>query len=172
MAWLGKLRDWLMPPTEEYDEEMEEEIDRKVAKTEKLRNMNEWEEKIAVNDTTPRYSSSRRFANVAPSQKVTNSVAGERSKLKLYNDSVPTLTMEVHVPQNFDQVRVIGDQLKKKNAVIVNYELLEANDQRRICDFLSGLTYVLEGNIKRISQNIVLYVPNGVDVSDAVLAVA
>ena len=40
-------------------------------------------------------------------------------------------------------------------------------EQRRICDFVNGVCYVLDGCAKRISEQIVLYVPEGVDVDEA-----
>jgi len=174
MALFEKLKDWLMPVAEEYEEEEEKEevAEKKVVKTNAFKAVSERQEQIAVNDTTPRYTSSNRFSNTAPAGNYTSENVSERPKFKIHTASNPSLNMEVHVPQNFDQVKVIGDQLKKKNAVIVNYEMLAIHDQRRICDFLNGLTYVLDGNVKRISNQIVLYVPDGVDVSDAVLAVA
>ena len=173
MAIFEKLKDWLMPPEEdEYEEEIEQVVEKKPIKTETLRSVSEKEEKIAVNGSAPAYTSTNRFANTAPSMNFNIEGANEKPKFKLHTANTPSLKMEVHVPQNFDHVRAIGDELKKKNAVIVNYEMLGVHDQRRICDFLNGLTYVLDGNVKRISNHIVLYVPDGVDISDAALAVA
>ena len=61
----------------------------------------------------------------------------------------------------------IADDLKARMAVIVNYEKVEAEEQRRICDFVNGACYVSDGGAKRISDYIVLYVPEGIDVSEA-----
>lgn len=173
MAIFEKLKDWLMPPEEdEYEEEISEVVEKKANKVETLRSVNEKEEKIAVNGTVPKYTSNSRFANTTPSMDFNAESLNERPKFKLHTANTPSLKMEVHVPQNFDHVRAIGDELKKKNAVIVNYEMLGVHDQIRICDFLNGLTYVLDGDVKRISSHIVLYVPDGVDISDMALAVA
>ena len=49
----------------------------------------------------------------------------------------------------------------------VNYEKIEAAEQRRICDFVNGVCYVLDGCAKRVTGQIVLYVPAGVDVAEA-----
>ena len=61
----------------------------------------------------------------------------------------------------------IADDLKAGKAAVVNYERIEATEQRRICDFVNGVCYVLDGCAKRISNQIVLYVPDGVDVDEA-----
>ena len=57
--------------------------------------------------------------------------------------------------------------LKAGKACVVNYEQIEALEQRRICDFVNGVCYVLDGSAKRVSNQIMLYVPNGVDVAEA-----
>lgn len=171
MAFFEKIKDWLMPPEDE--EFQEEEVEKKEHKQEEFKSVrHEAKAQVAVNDTAPTYSARNRFDSGRPNVNFAPQQVAERPKFKLHTSNTPSLNMEVHVPQSFDQVRVIGDQLKKKNAVIVNYEMLGVHDQRRICDFLNGLTYVLDGDVKRISNHIVLYVPDGVDVSDAMLAVA
>ena len=81
--------------------------------------------------------------------------------------SAPQLKVRVYVPTNFDEVTGIADDLKARMAVIVNYEKVEAEEQRRICDFVNGACYVSDGGAKRISDYIVLYVPEGIDVSEA-----
>lgn len=78
------------------------------------------------------------------------------------------LKVQIYAPGNFDQVTAIADDLKAGRACVVNYEKIEFDEQRRICDFVNGVCYVLDGCAKRISEQIVLYVPKGVDVSEAV----
>ncbi|WP_432648473.1 cell division protein SepF, partial [Mitsuokella sp.] len=45
-----------------------------------------------------------------------------------------------------------------------------AEEQRRICDFVNGACYIVDGCAKRISEQIVLYAPEGVDVAEAMPA--
>ena len=75
--------------------------------------------------------------------------------------------MEIHVPSNFDQVARIADDLLANRAAIVNFERVDVPEQRRICDFINGVSYVLDCEARRISPIMVLYVPSGVDVSTA-----
>ena len=75
--------------------------------------------------------------------------------------------MEIHVPSNFDQVARVADDLLANHAVVVNFERVDAPEQRRICDFINGVSYVLDCEARRISDSMVLYVPSGVDVSTA-----
>ena len=89
----------------------------------------------------------------------------ERPKLVLHQ--APRLKVRVYEPSNFDQAAAIADDLRDKTAVVVNYERVEVAEQRRICDFINGCCYVTDGGVKRISDMIVLYVPEGVNVSEA-----
>ena len=74
--------------------------------------------------------------------------------------------MQIYVPTKFDQVADIADDLKAKHAAIVNYERVDAAEQRRICDFINGVCYVEDGEARRISDTMVLYVPSGVSVAE------
>ncbi|MBR3624135.1 MAG: cell division protein SepF [Selenomonadaceae bacterium] len=177
MGMFEKLKDWLMPPEieEEYEEEEEEKAAQKPAKkveAKTARIREEAVEAVAVNASPSNSVASRsRFTttSVRDFNVEQSASAGNLSNFTYKNKktNAPSLNVEVYAPKNFDQVRSIGDQLKRKNAVVVNYEMLGIPDQRRICDFLNGLIYVLDGDVKRISNNIVLYVPEGVTVSEA-----
>lgn len=91
----------------------------------------------------------------------------ERPKLTVHTTKQPNLSVRIYAPTDFDQVTAIADDLKAGKAAVVNYERIEAEEQRRICDFVNGVCYVLDGCAKRISDQIVLYVPEGVDVDEA-----
>lgn len=94
-----------------------------------------------------------------------------RPKLTVHTTKKLELKVQIYAPANFDQVTAIADDLKAGKACVVNYEKVECKEQRRICDFVNGVCYVLDGCAKRISGQIVLYVPEGVDVSVAASAV-
>lgn len=91
----------------------------------------------------------------------------QQPQLTVHTTKQPQLKMQIFAPRNFDQVTAIADDLKAGKACVVNYEQIEALEQRRICDFVNGVCYVLDGSAKRISNQIMLYVPNGVDVAEA-----
>ena len=90
-----------------------------------------------------------------------------RPKLTVHTTITPELAMEIHVPSNFDQVARVADDLLANRAVVVNFERVDAPEQRRICDFINGVSYVLDCEARRISDAMVLYVPSGVDISTA-----
>lgn len=69
----------------------------------------------------------------------------------------------------FDEVKSIADALNQKRAALVNYEKVDTETQKRICDFINGVCYVLDGEVKRISGEMVLYVPDNVSIGDGIV---
>lgn len=90
-----------------------------------------------------------------------------RPQLTVHTTKIPELKVQIYVPLDFDQVTSIADDLKSGKAAIVNYERVDSAEQRRICDFVNGVCYVMNGEARRISELMVLYVPEGVSVSEA-----
>jgi len=68
-------------------------------------------------------------------------------------------------PKEFEEIQIIADNFKENIPVIIN--LQEANQElaKRIIDFCSGLTYALEGNIKKVAEKVFLITPYNVEVS-------
>ena len=80
----------------------------------------------------------------------------------------PSISVKIYAPSNYDeQVKSIGDDLMKRNAIVVNYESVENDIQQRIGDFILGVVYANKGKVEMISNKIVLYVPDGFDVETA-----
>ena len=80
----------------------------------------------------------------------------------------PSINVKIYAPSNYDeQVKSIGDDLMKRNAIVVNYESVENDIQQRIGDFILGVVYANKGKVEMISNKIVLYVPDGFDVETA-----
>lgn len=63
-------------------------------------------------------------------------------------------------PTSFDDVKGISDHLKERKQVVINLEKTEKNTAQRILDFLSGVTYALNGNMQKVGQSIFLFTPS------------
>lgn len=171
MDWLKKVTDFIMPPEQE---DMEEEVVETKESRESV--------PLAGRVSREEEISGRRVANGEPiyygnaepvSQRIAEStVQVSRPQLKVHTTKVPELKVKVYAPVNFEQVTDIADDLTSKKAVIVNYEKVDLLMQRRICDFVNGVCYVTDGDARRISAGIVLYVPEGIDVAEAMAAAA
>ena len=68
-------------------------------------------------------------------------------------------------PQSFDDAQQVAVNLQKKKPVVLNFERTEKSVASRIIDFISGITYALNGDIKKISNNVFLCAPHNVNVS-------
>lgn len=93
----------------------------------------------------------------------------ERTKLTLAasnKNRARDMKIKIYVPTHFDNVAEIADALKAGNSAVVNYERMDLVEQKRLCDFLNGVCYVSGGMVHRISNTMVIYVPNGVEINE------
>lgn len=77
-----------------------------------------------------------------------------------------SIEMKVVRPERFDSVSSIADHLLAGRTVVLNLEIATKETCRRLIDFLSGVAYSIDGQIKRIANNTYIITPNNVDVSD------
>ena len=77
-----------------------------------------------------------------------------------------SIEMKVVRPDRFDSVSSIADHLLAGRTVVLNLEIATKETSRRLIDFLSGVAYSIDGQIKRIANNTYIITPNNVDVSD------
>ncbi len=105
-----------------------------------------------------------RFTNRNEEEKISRS-----AKVLPMTGASPVVTsskMVITEPQCFDDVKEISEHLKDRRSVIVNLETVTKEDQRRIIDFLSGATYVIDGSMQKISSLIYLITPKNVEIQN------
>ena len=68
-------------------------------------------------------------------------------------------------PKSFDECPKLVDSLKGRRPVIINLEKIETETAKKIFDFLSGATYALNGNVKKVANNIFIFAPESVDIA-------
>ncbi len=71
-------------------------------------------------------------------------------------------------PRSYEEARDVADHLKARKPVIVNLQLLQKEQAKRLVDFLSGTIYAINGNIQKIGKNIFLCVPEHIDVQGTI----
>ena len=76
------------------------------------------------------------------------------------------IELKVVRPATFEEVSTIADYLLEGCTVVLNAELLDKPVCIRMLDFLNGVTYTLEGEIRSIAPNTYIVTPNGIDVHD------
>lgn len=75
------------------------------------------------------------------------------------------IELKVVKPEKFDCVPQIADHLLNKRTVVLNLEATNKETARRLIDFLSGVAYSIDGQLKRIANNAYVITPSNVDVS-------
>jgi len=68
-------------------------------------------------------------------------------------------------PKEFEEIQIIADNFKNDIPVIVNLQRVEPDVSKRIIDFCSGLTYALEGDIKKVADRVFLIIPSNIEVN-------
>ncbi len=66
-------------------------------------------------------------------------------------------------PERYENATEIADHLKEKRTVVLNLESTNKDAARRILDFLSGVAYTNDGQIKRVANNTYIITPYNVD---------
>ncbi|TGB00213.1 DUF552 domain-containing protein [Sporolactobacillus shoreae] len=94
-----------------------------------------------------------------------NQLAGKNGKLVAFQNIRQQEKMILVEPKSFDEVEGIVAHLKGKRTVICSLQSVTKADGRRILDFMSGTTFALNGQIRKISNDTFLFAPESVDIS-------
>ena len=81
-------------------------------------------------------------------------------------DSDSNIELKVVHPSSFDEVGEIADYLIDGCTVVLNLEMLDQIQTVRMLDFLNGVTYSTDGEIKNIAKNTYIITPHNVDISE------
>ena len=75
--------------------------------------------------------------------------------------------LKVIRPESYEEVRTVADNLIAGCTVVLNVEALDKPVIFRMLDFLNGVTYCQDGEIKRVAPSTFIITPhNDVDISD------
>ena len=75
------------------------------------------------------------------------------------------LELKVVKPERFEDGTAIADHLLSNRTVVLNLEDTNAEVSRRLIDFLTGVTYSIDGNLKRVADHTFVITPNNVALS-------
>lgn len=105
------------------------------------------------------------FEDFAPSKDDDNKRdAAPRRDNRVVNIHTTTQLQVVLVkPERYENATEIADHLKEKRTVVLNLESTNKEAARRILDFLSGVAYTNDGQIKRVANNTYIITPYNVD---------
>ena len=82
-------------------------------------------------------------------------------------DDRSNIELKVVRPESYEEVRTVADNLIAGCTVVLNVEALDKHVIFRMLDFLNGVTYCLDGEIKRVAPSTFIITPHSdVDISD------
>lgn len=67
-------------------------------------------------------------------------------------------------PRVYSEAMIIAKHVMSGESVLVNFQLIEEYQARRIVDFLTGTVYAEDGDIKRVADEIFLCTPKGTEI--------
>lgn len=97
----------------------------------------------------------------APSYQNPDNVVNFKNKSQNANQ----LKVMVIEPSSFDDAQQVADHIRNHKPVVVNFENTNSDIAKRIIDFISGTTYALSGDIKKVGKNVFMCAPNNVSVN-------
>lgn len=150
MGIMDKLKDFMNVQDEDvYDEEIDFGSDYE---TEESRDISSSSRRASRDDYSNDYSSPR------------STREEKRSNGKYVNIHATTQLQVVLVkPEGFQDATSIADHLNQKRTVVVNLESANKEVSRRLIDFLSGVAYAIQGNLKRVAHSTYIITPFNVD---------
>ena len=103
-------------------------------------------------------------SSTAPTES-TRSTEPERRGNKVVNIHTTTQLQVVLVkPERFDDASTVADHLNAKRTVVLNLEGTNKEVSRRLVDFLSGVAYANNGQMKRVANSTFIITPYNVDI--------
>ena len=129
-----------------------------------------------IDDAVP-YSSASRSARRERERELTppptydkEDKISERTVRRPKNDKVVNIhtTAQLQVvlvkPERYEEAAAIADHLNERRTVVLNLESTNRDIARRLLDFLSGVAYANNGQIKRVANSTYIITPYNVDV--------
>ncbi len=84
---------------------------------------------------------------------------------KVVNINATTQLQVVLVkPERFEDASTVADHLNAKRTVVLNLESTNKEVSRRLVDFLTGVAYANNGQIKRVANSTFIITPYNVDI--------
>lgn len=76
-----------------------------------------------------------------------------------------SIELKVVKPKEFETAPQIADHLLSRRTVVLNLEGTNKETAKRIIDFLSGVAYSIDGQIKKVASDTYVITPPNVEVS-------
>lgn len=125
---------------DEYDEYEQDEVEEK-------------ETKVNFSD---------KYSNESSKSKFTSKKDVNANVVSMPN--ISRFLISIREPITFDDGTQVLDDVLKGKVVVLNLEMLEVDKKRQIFDFVNGGIYSLSGKIQKVTKDIFILAPKGVDI--------
>lgn len=75
--------------------------------------------------------------------------------------------ISIQEPLEYEDGPAVIDAISQSKTVVLNLEMLEVDKKRQIFDFVNGGIYALGGSIQKVTKDIYVLVPKGVEIDAA-----
>ncbi|MBQ3490321.1 MAG: cell division protein SepF [Clostridia bacterium] len=99
-------------------------------------------------------------------------VAAQKPALGISGQEDSVVELKVVRPETFANVTEIADYLLNHCTVVLNLEATNREVAKRLIDFLAGVAYSIDGQLKNVANNTYIITPCNVDVADTQVRVA
>ena len=89
---------------------------------------------------------------------------GKRNNKVVNINATTQLQVVLVKPERFDDASTVADHLNAKRTVVLNLEGTNKEVSRRLVDFLSGVAYANNGQMKRVANSTFIITPYNVDI--------
>lgn len=72
--------------------------------------------------------------------------------------------MYIMEPRNYEDVKEYVAHLRGRKSLILRLHLVDKREAQRIVDFMSGTTYALEGDMRKLGETIFCFTPASVSI--------
>lgn len=129
------------------------------------RNQQNQNERQPMATPVPSTSRPQRKSNKQMPTVIENNYSNTPNLLNFTNKKAKVILFE---PRVYAEAQDIGECLKNKKAAVVNLQRIDNTQGKRIIDFLSGTIFALNGDIKKIGEDIFLCTPDNVEVDGTI----
>ena len=160
MAFMDKIKNIFNVSEEDYYDDLPEDGDFEDT------NEDAKEPKSVYDDydfSSSSSSSSSSASSYSSSRPRSDDFSDKRNKVVNIN-ATTKLQVVLVKPERFDDAPSIADHLNAKRTVVLNLESTSKDVARRLVDFLSGVAYANNGQLKRVANSTFIITPFNVDI--------
>ncbi|MBQ8468552.1 MAG: cell division protein SepF [Clostridia bacterium] len=145
-----------------------QKLEKTNQKLSKLEKKNSQTAQIQPSETKSSYASDPDQYNISPIHQETEqeNYGGYGSDYSSSNNmgGYGSKNVVFFYPKSYEEVQKVIDFLKQGESVMLNLDNISDAEAQRMLDFASGAIYALNGSLQRVSANIFLLTPEGLNI--------